>query len=150
VYMAAILDVLNLTDLNFMKKERKKEGIDSCDCITDITEKDKLDADYLDTLEREIDEPEVELFGEEEIYCCGEVGYWKDSRWDSQMRNSWELGRDRGTVGMKDDEEAKRHKFEEIEGEGKPPGVPEEYDRGGDYQWANEGIQHEEAERAEL
>jgi len=149
--MAAMLGVSNLTDLNFMKKEKKKKSIDSCDCITDIKEKDKLDADYLDTLEREIDEPELELFGEQEIYCCGEVGYWKDSGWDSQMRNSRELGRDRGTVGMKDDEDAKRHKFEEVEVEGKPPGVPEEYDRAiRDYQWANEEIQHEEPEGAEL
>src|SRR5437879_1744495 len=97
--MVAILDMSDQTDLNTMKEGRKEEPIevsdDTGDCIDsmdmmDIMKDDKSDADDLYVMEGELEETKIELF-RDEIYCCGEVGDWKESRWGSRMKNAGEL-----------------------------------------------------------
>jgi len=69
----------------------------------------------------------VKLFWNEEVYCCGEVGCWKERGWESRLVNAWEVRRD-GIAMEMDDEEAEYHGHEQLGEEVQPPGVPEEYD----------------------
>ena len=35
-----------------------------------------------------VTEDEVEIFSKEEVGLCGQVGYWRESTWKSQMVNA--------------------------------------------------------------
>jgi len=74
-------------------------------------------------------EDEIEVFGEEDMGVCGEVGCWVDSGWDSQMVNARELIRGGITAEKKNDGEAECHSHGRIGEERDRPGVPEDYDR---------------------
>jgi len=73
----------------------------------------------------------IDVFGDEEVYICGEVGCWKESAWDSQMVNAREFRRDdRRVEAIKSStEEAEAHQRKQSENNVESPGVPEEYDR---------------------
>ena len=116
---------LYLDDLSL--KEGKEGSSGEVDCsftsldVTGVTGDEEVDCgtDSLDPVS-------VELFGDEEVYFCGEVGCWKDSGWDSQMVNAKEVIRG-GMVKTKD-KETESHSDEERVKEVEPGGVPEEYD----------------------
>src|SRR5205807_10421127 len=72
----------------------------------------------------------IEVFGEEEVGVCGEVGVWKDSGWDSQMVNARELRRGGILMEKKNDEKVECQSGRQYEKEEDRPSVPEEYDRG--------------------
>jgi len=91
--------------------------------IDDIAESDGTDESSC------MDEDKIWVFGEEESGLCGEVGYWKDSGWDSQMMNAREVIRGEAVVGKRHDREEESHGHRRIEKELDRPGVPEEYDR---------------------
>ena len=81
----------------------------------------------------ELDVCEVEVFGEEDVYFCGEVGCWTDSGRDSQMVNAREVGGDGYLVKRKNDQEMDLQydagSEEEIDNVVESPEIPEEYDR---------------------
>jgi len=117
----------NLEDLNIEKVSESVCG-DSDTSSTDslgiyyLTESDRTDESCMD-------EDEIQVFGEEETGLCGEVGYWKDSGWDSQMVNAREVIRGEAVVEKRHDREEESHGHRRIEKEVDRPGVPEEYDQ---------------------
>jgi len=126
------LEKADLKDWNFKKDE---EG--SCEIVdysftsldaTDVMKDEDADCgtDDLSVLNARVDGFAVELFWNEEVYCCGEVGCWKDSGGESRLVNAWEVRRD-GIAMEMDDEEAEYHSHEQLGEEVEPPGVPEEY-----------------------
>jgi len=128
------LEISDRNDLSFRERE-EESGVAIDDSFTsfddtDATQEEEVecDADHdLRVVEEQGSECEAELFGEEEVYFCGEVGCWKDSGWDSQMVNAREMKRNGMVKGMDEETESHIHwqRGEEVES----PGVPEEYDR---------------------
>jgi len=112
-----------------MKRERERERdysvTVSTDCLDDssVTESDDVDGSAC------MIEDGIEVFGEEDMGVCGEVGCWVDSGWDSQKVNARELIRGGITAEKKNDEEAECHSHGRIGEERDRPGVPEDYDR---------------------
>jgi len=101
---------------------------------SDTSSTDSLGIDYLTESDGTdesscMDEHEIRVFGEEETGLCGEVGYWKDSGWDSQMVNAREVIRGEAVVEKRHDREEESHGHRRIEKEVDRLGVPEEYDR---------------------
>jgi len=88
-----------------------------------ITESDEIDESSC------MDEDKIRVFDGEETGLCGEVGYWKDSGWDSQMVNTCEVIRGEAVVEKRHDREEESHGHRRIEKEVDRPGVPEEYNR---------------------
>ena len=117
---------LYLNDLSFRKREEESGGAVGCS-FTTLDVAGVMEEEEVDCGTDSLDMFEVDLFGDEEVYFCGEVGYWKDSGWDSQMVNAKEVIR--GGVGKNRDEEVESHSEEQRAEEGEPLGVPEEYDR---------------------
>lgn len=74
---------------------------------------------------------EVEVFGEKDVYFCGEVGSWKDSGRDSQIVNARELRRKECSEERKNKQKIEWEycNKEEIGHVVESPEVPKEYDR---------------------
>ena len=121
---------LCLSDLRDLNEERERERerdysvTVSTDCLDDssVTESDDVEGSAC------MIEDGIEIFGEEDMGVCGEVGCWVDSGWDSQMVNARELIRGGITAEKKNDGEAECHSHGRIGEERDRPGVPEDYD----------------------
>jgi len=111
--------------------------VESNACVLDAAEDDGTDICQID------------VFGDEEVYLCGEVGYWKDSGWDSQLMNARELVRE-GMMKMKQQEETKAHPSGRIGVDMDRPGVPEEYDRQDHNMGTDDALLADEMETAEI
>ena len=127
--------VSDLNDLNLQKKEgENNEEVSGLyygfDC-TNVESGKEVEVVPDDSCMPDdgADESAIEVFGDEGVYVCGEVGCWKDSGWDSQMANAREVRLTCGRKVMRDGE-VESPRPGQIGEEVDPPGVPEEYDRG--------------------
>ena len=105
LFEANTLNIWNFTDLNSLKREGilKEEG-----------------------------KERTKLFEKGEVYCGGEVDYWKASGWGSLIRDRQESKSGNGAAVRHEDKEVGVHGDRQAEKQGAPPGVPEEYDRSGE------------------
>ena len=112
-----------------MERERERERDYSVrvstNCLDDssVTESDDVDGSA------RMIEDGIEVFGEEDMGVCGEVGCWVDTGWDSEMLNARELIRGGIMAEKKNDGEAECHSHGRIGEEKDRPGVPEDYDQ---------------------
>ena len=133
---ADMLNISNGTDLNNMRREGKKgsnypsDGIEYED-ITKVISQDEIWLDDFGSLKEEGNE-KIELFGEQEVYCCGEIDYGQASEWGSQIRDVRESKNGKGVAVRYEHKQAGVLRGRQAEKQGASLGVPEEYDRSGE------------------
>ena len=133
------MSVLNISDSKGLEKGEETGGtmittekfIDESEARDNGSDMESVVDEDSDTGVTGLEVCEVELFGEEDVYFCGEVGCWTDSGRDSQMVNAREVRRDGYLAKRKNDQEVdlEYHGEEEIDDVVESMGVPEEYDR---------------------